>query len=658
MAASTEFPTDAAPPAFSAAPPPASRVPWWVWVLLIALPLPIYLWALPFGLLGIDESVYFFSPLLDQGRIDGLARIWTQRWFDDYSPIAMLTLWVDRACGDGIHFHSARIQAVLWHGVAVAAVFALMRRMAGVRTGLAIAVLYGVHPLCGDAVLWLAERKNLVALALSYWCLERYVAWRQDGGPGRAGAAFALGGAALLAKPHAVALPVMMFAWECTLARESWTRAGCLVRLRALALPVAVTALYTAAQLHLRQDIGHSDAELIGGGRLAALWCDGDIIARYLLHVVWPVDLTLYYPVIEDPGRVSRLAAAWLVVATVMWATFGLARRRRLVACGWMMALGALLPALNLIAQAVAMTDYYVQWALPGLLLVIVTVVVDVAHRASEPSSAPDAIVLRLHPGWAWPALALAAVALGATAYARVGDFASADALYRSAYAKQPESAMNMAGFATVIAHGTASERTLAGQIALAAVRRPDHRRILVATVIDATILAGDTCWRTEGGRGPALKLVQEVSPGSGPDCALYVWSRILLGIGTPEAIAEADADLSHALGAEFIVAADAFGARCADGTVLPDRVPPVLTLNAPAGQSDGFWVGLARQDHLRLAVALGDVRNAQHRNQESFALIALCLNLDPQDQEARIALAALYLTNGHPAAALTLSGR
>jgi len=83
-----------------------------------------------------------------------------------------------------------------------------------------------------------------------------------------------------------------------------------------------------------------------------------------------------------------------------------------------------------------------------------------------------------------------------------------------------------------------------------------------------------------------------------------------------------------------------------------------VLTLNAPAGQSDGFWVGLARQDHLRLAVALGDVRNAQHRNQESFALIALCLNLDPQDQEARIALAALYLTNGHPAAALTLSGR
>jgi hypothetical protein len=266
----------------------------------------------------------------------------------------------------------------------------------------------------------------------------------------------------------------------------------------------------------------------------------------------------------------------------------------------------------------------------------------------------------------------LAASAFLIASMMRVPDFASRGAFVDSAYAKQPDSAMNAASHAVEGSYYIwmlrgdfayeARNCDLAGEEesevqALRAVRQSDHRRILMGTVIEATILAGMAAWHHEGGRANALALVQQVQPGNGPDCGLYVWSRILLGIGGPAEIAEGDADLTHALGEDFLAHAAALGPRCAEGKILPDAVPPVLALVPSAGTTDGFWSGLARQDHLRLALALAEVRARQQRPDQAFALAALCLNSDPQDREARFATARFYRDLHHPEAARALLG-
>jgi hypothetical protein len=622
------------------------------WLLLL-LPFLVYAWALPYGLLRIDDLVQYHAPLLHDGGWYGLIDVWLRPWFYDYSPVTLVTQWLDRALGDDRdHWISSRLQNPLWLGLGALGIHAFFRRIAGAHLALAVAVLYVLHPLCADGTLWLAERKNLVALALSFWCCERYVACRGDSRVWTGIAAVVLGVLALLAKPHAVAIPVMLAAWELMLGSEgqgvgaAWRRAraagaapGAMIAKAArsswpaIVLTVVVAA-FVVWQMTQRRDIG---AAFLGGSRLAAGWCDGWILARYLGMVVDPRNLTLYYPVVEDPHAVVTLGLCWAAVAAAVITTVALARRRRLVLFAWMFALAALAPALNLIAQNVPMTDYYLQWALPGLLLVLVVVAADVVARVG-------ANVMRLGP----VLVVAAAVGSAALSLQRLPEFSSRETFFTVAMRRQPETAVNIGGYVyDRVRYHDGRYQPANGELALHAATLPSAGRMLAFTVPDTAIEAGVAAWR-QGGRAAADAAIAEFPvPGPDTDLGVAVAARVLIGASLIEPaaghLAEAEAMLSQRLGNDLLAQADALGARCRAGDVLPDAVAPVADIGVNPGNSDEYLQRLDRHDHLRLLVALSEARERAGDGPGAFAAAALALNLDPADGDARVAASGLY---------------
>jgi hypothetical protein len=140
--------------------------------LLFLLPFLLYGQSLGYGLLGLDDQLYYQqNGALHGGSWAGLIDLWRSTALSDYAPISQLTLWLDLALSDGHSWWFARLHGLAWMGAGTLALHALALRLgAGRGVAAAVALLYALHPVCAQSALWLAERKNLVCLALSLWC--------------------------------------------------------------------------------------------------------------------------------------------------------------------------------------------------------------------------------------------------------------------------------------------------------------------------------------------------------------------------------------------------------------------------------------------------------------------------------------------------------
>jgi hypothetical protein len=147
------------------------------------LPLLLYAGTLRYPLLGVDDGLYYFSnSALHGGRWPGPVAVWRGLFSNEYFPVTATTLWVDLALfGPDIGW-GARLHQLLWFGLGALAVRALVLRITQRKNlALTVAALYLVHPVCTESALWLGQRKNLVAFALAFWSVERYVAARGAG---------------------------------------------------------------------------------------------------------------------------------------------------------------------------------------------------------------------------------------------------------------------------------------------------------------------------------------------------------------------------------------------------------------------------------------------------------------------------------------------
>lgn len=128
----------------------------------------------------------------------------------NWHPLTWISLMADASIGGGAPgaFHIAN---VVYHAAATILLFLLLVRLTGCEGRSAtVALLFAIHPLRVESVVWIAERKDVLSLALGFAALYAWVLWVEK--PSRARYATALGlfAAGLLAKPMLVTLPVLM----------------------------------------------------------------------------------------------------------------------------------------------------------------------------------------------------------------------------------------------------------------------------------------------------------------------------------------------------------------------------------------------------------------------------------------------------------------
>jgi tetratricopeptide (TPR) repeat protein len=118
-------------------------------------------------------------------------------------PLTYFTFWLNHRLGGEAPwgFHAVN---VLLHAAAVAAAYAVFRRVAGGGAALAAAALFAVHPLQTEAVCYVFARATILS---TWFCLLAWRQWDAD----RRWRALGLFCLALLAKEEVVAFPVFLW---------------------------------------------------------------------------------------------------------------------------------------------------------------------------------------------------------------------------------------------------------------------------------------------------------------------------------------------------------------------------------------------------------------------------------------------------------------
>ena len=412
---------------------------------LVAAVVVVYLPTLRAGFVWNDDTYLTGNSTLDSAH--GLHLIWADpRANEQYYPLVFTSFWVEKRLW-GLHPFGYHLVNILLHAASALLLWRLLRRLAvpGAWFG---AALFALHPVCVESVAWVTERKNTLSLALSLLAALAYLAWadrRAAAGDrrGRRGrepsppwhrrpgalwaAALALFTLALLTKTTAALLPAVLLV-------IAWWRNGRLrgSEVRPL-LPFfavgAALALNTAWLEKTMVRASGTEWSLSLAGRLVLA---GRAVAFYAGKLAWPTDLAFIYPRWTiDPAAIRQWlpALAALAVLAAAWALRG--RLGRGPAAGVLLFGGVLVPAMGFF-NVYAMRYSYVadHFAYQAAAVAAACAAGGVATLAGRN--------IALRRAAAAAGMAVLAV-FGVLTFNHAEEFRSADTLWRSTLAKNPD---------------------------------------------------------------------------------------------------------------------------------------------------------------------------------------------------------------------------
>ena len=235
----------------------------------------------------------------------------------NYHPLTLATLTLEhRLFGDDPFFY--HLDNVLLHSANAVLAALLVSRLApgAPLVALACGLLFAVHPLHVESIAWVSERKGLLSACFALLSLLAWVSYTTRPRWQPWAASLLLAGAALLSKPIAVSLPVVLVLLDLRLGRGLDVRA-LLDKLPFFALALVVGLVNLQAQP--APDPTKFAIDAAGLGERIALATQA--LAFYTSRVFWPVGLSAFYDVAL--ARVSPLQ--WGIALSAGAAAVGLA---------------------------------------------------------------------------------------------------------------------------------------------------------------------------------------------------------------------------------------------------------------------------------------------------------------------------------------------
>jgi len=329
-----------------------------------------------------DDINVYENPHLHPITADTFAQVWTAPYVGLYIPVSY-SVWAalawgsreDSAAGsvsplDPGVFHTANLAL---HALASVLVLFLLFRITGRLPASTVgAFLFALHPLQVETVAWVTELRGLLSACLSLLAMGAYVSYCADPVHRRRTWLAGLGcfALALLSKPSAVAVPLMLLALDGFALRRDWRAA---LRSTSAWFGLAALAALGARTLQTADTIEF----------VAPLWARpmiaGDAFAHYLQKLVWPTELAMDY------GRTPEVAMEsagffflWLLPLALMLVVFA-ARRARSARAPLALFTAGLLPVLGLIPFSYqdisTVADRYVYLAMLGPALGVAALV-------------------------------------------------------------------------------------------------------------------------------------------------------------------------------------------------------------------------------------------------------------------------------------------
>ncbi|HYH17356.1 MAG TPA: tetratricopeptide repeat protein [Azospirillum sp.] len=355
--------------------------------------------AVEFGAFGLDDDVYVFAnPHI--GRLDLETIRWALLSYHEanWNPLSWLSHALDRALwgnGPAGHHATSVVLHALNAGLAVAVVHRILAGPQGgarldgpaARGGALLAgVLFALHPVQAEAVVWIAQRKTLLAGLFSLVAVLAWLAWNDHGRRRAYALALAAFAAALMSKPTAVGLPLVLMALA---PMAPGGRRRVLAGLAPFVLLAAGTAAITLLTNQLSGALD-TDATIPLAQRLPAAV---RALQHYAAALAWPGAIAAFHPLpaglsLLDPGIVLSLAA--MMIAAIL--AVSERRRRPWLAAGAVWVVAGLLPTLGVrVGLPILAAERYLYLPVLGLFLAVAGAV---APLLRAPPAGPAVAVL------------------------------------------------------------------------------------------------------------------------------------------------------------------------------------------------------------------------------------------------------------------------
>lgn len=286
-----------------------------------------------------------------------------------YQPLNMISLMLDCAMGGGPEdlraFHRTSLALhVLNTALVILLLYGLFRQSV---VAVLVGLLFGVHPLTVEPIAWVGERKTLLAAFFTLASLLVYVRHTRRGGWKWLGAALLLYVLAMLSKPTAAPLPILL------LILDYWPLRRLTRRAVAEKVPFFVVFALFGAITVISQARTSGVAAPAGSSWLRHVSTICYILPFYLGKMAWPQNLcSAYAP--PEPLSLTNPVVAWSAVGTglLLGVVAVSARWTRALVAGGLFFLVALFPTLGFVQYTwMIAADKYLYVPGVGLLMVL-----------------------------------------------------------------------------------------------------------------------------------------------------------------------------------------------------------------------------------------------------------------------------------------------
>jgi protein O-mannosyl-transferase len=370
-------------------------------LLLAAIVLTVYQPIADFDFIALDDNLYVLENRHLQEGITVKSLIWAMKTFEatNWHPLTWLSLMADYELF-GLKAGGYHMTSLLLHILNAVLLFLILSRMTGdVVKCAVVAMLFAVHPMNIESVVWIAERKNLLSAFFWFLTILAYIRYTE-----RQGwrsylyvlICFSLG---LMTKPILVALPFVLLLldyWPLqrfSLGRpvqgnvmlEFRSERRILIRLVKEKIPLfTLAALSALITYHAAQTGGavKSVSAFPLAGRIANAFIS---YGTYLVKMAYPSNLAIFYP--YPPSR-----SAWQVAAAVFFIVLASSIvyikkvELRYIAVGWLWYLITLLPVIGFVQVGFqSMANRYAYLSLIGVFIIIAWGIPDlIKHKRSR----------------------------------------------------------------------------------------------------------------------------------------------------------------------------------------------------------------------------------------------------------------------------------
>lgn len=339
--------------------------------LVLAAVFCLFISSLRNSFVNWDDPHYVIqNPLLNDFSLHGVVELFSQRLNWQYHPLAFLTFLFERHFF-GLNPLAYHLDNVLLHLVNVTLVFFLIKKLFR-RSDIAAcaALLFGIHPLQVEAVVWITARKDLLFTAFYLSALLSYTQALTTSLRRYEWLTVFLFLAALLSKEMAVSFPLVL------LLLDYFYKGRVTVKDIFQKIPFWALSLGFGLATWLATKSAHVFPASEMYSWMGRIFFSGYAVFLYCLKTIDPSPLSCYHPLPDDYFWASIATVSLLILLLIFYRTI---RQSKLLCFSVWFFILTVWPALHLLeVNDTIINERYIYLPFLGLILPIAKLLADV----------------------------------------------------------------------------------------------------------------------------------------------------------------------------------------------------------------------------------------------------------------------------------------